>query len=81
MKTKIAQWKTTGHHGTFHHTLTATLRSGAQGQGKNLGHFHYWANSAQSKAASDPIAERIEEVAWDNGYTIQGHWDPATLET
>ncbi len=80
MKAKIAQWKITGHSHTFHHTLTATLRSGAQGQGKVLGRFHYWANSQRSKEASDPIARKIEEDAWDAGYTIYGYWDPAALE-
>ena len=80
MKEKIAQWKITGQSHTYHHTLTATLQGGAQGQGKILGRFHYWAHSAHAKAAANLIAERIEDEAWDQGYTIQGHWDLATLK-
>lgn len=77
MPTKLAQWKTTGTPHSSHHTLTATLRSGKQGMGRDLGHFTYWANSLQSKEASDPIAANIQEKAWDAGYTIQGSWNPA----
>lgn len=51
-------------------TMRLELRKGTHGTGEVLGAVEYWMESAKSMDEADRIAQRIEEEARAQGYTI-----------